>query len=387
MSLLIALHILLATPIALEPYRDTVAVHANVGGHDGFFAFDTGGGISLLTPAFAEKIGCKPWGRLSGFAMMGNRIDAPRCDDVPMTIGGQKLIVPAAGVFDLMSLYAKDATPLDGSLALNMFEGKAITIDFPAKTLTVESEATLKKRMAAGTEVEARLTREAQGRALAVSVAVPTPQGKVWMELDSGNSRTILISKPYASLFGLDPDRKEPQRIDFPLAGSIRVKSDRGGFEILRQCEAIVGAGLKTSGRSELPAGSVHVTTAGTLPAKIVIHCVASDASHRSSAAIIKACVTNALLAAEAKACRSVAMPVFATGHAGFNFDRAVTIMAEALRDAHASIEDVVLVVSNAERADAARKLIANTIPGCMPVIARASSIDDEPRSLWSEES
>lgn len=160
---------------------------------------------------------------------------------------------------------------------------------------------------------------------------------------------------------------------------------DRGGFEILRQCERIVDAELKSTGRREMPAGSVHVTTAGTLPAKIVIHCVASDASHRSSAAIIKSCVTNALLAAEAKGCRSIAMPVFATGHAGFNFDRAVAIMAEAIR-VHPSIEDVVIVVSSAERAEAARKLIANTIPGCKPAIVSAPSIDDEPRSIWSEE-
>ena len=227
MSLLLAIHILLATPVALQPYRDTVAVRANVGGQDGFFTFDTGGGISLLTPAFAGRIGCKPWGRLSGFAMMGNRIDSPRCDDVPVTIAGQKLKVPAAGVLDVMSFFPKDAAPLDGSLALNMFEDKVITIDFPAKTLTIETDTTLRKRMREGTEVEARLTREAQGRALAVSVAVPTAQGTVWMELDSGNSRTILISKPYAALFGLDPDKKEPQSIDFPLAGSIRVKSDR----------------------------------------------------------------------------------------------------------------------------------------------------------------
>jgi len=227
MSLLLAIHILLATPIALEPYRDTIAVRANVGGQDGFFTFDTGGGVSLLTPAFAAKIGCKPWGRLSGFAMMGNRIDTPRCDDVAVTIAGKKLKAPVAGVFDLMSLFPKDAVPLDGSLALNVFEGKAITIDFPAKTLTIDTPATPEKRMREGTEVEARLTREAQGRALAVSVAVPTPQGKVWMELDSGNSRTILISKPYAALFGLDPDKKEPQSVDFPLAGSIRVKADR----------------------------------------------------------------------------------------------------------------------------------------------------------------
>ena len=210
--------------LKLEPYRDTVAVHANVGGRDGFFIFDTGGGISLLTPRFAEQIGCKPWGRMTGFAMMGNRIDAPRCDEIPVAIGSAKLKAPVAGVYDVTSFFPKDAVPLDGLLALNLFDGRAITIDFRAQTLAIETPSSLRKTIRGATEVPVRVAREAQGQALAVSVAVPTPQGRVWMELDSGNNRTILISKPYAALFGMDPEKKGPQPIDFAVAGAIRVK-------------------------------------------------------------------------------------------------------------------------------------------------------------------
>jgi PAS domain-containing protein len=212
------------TVLRLEPYRDTVAIHANVGGRDGFFVFDTGGGVTLLNPSFAEQIGCTPWGRLTGFAMMGNRIDAPQCNDVPVRVGEARLTAPTAGVYDVMTFYPKDAQPVDGLLALNAFDGKAITIDFRAKTLTIETPSSLRKRVAGATEVPVRFAREAQGRALAIAAGVPTSKGRVWMELDSGNSRTILISKPYAALFGLDPDRKEPQPVDFPLAGAIRVR-------------------------------------------------------------------------------------------------------------------------------------------------------------------
>ena len=59
----------------------------------------------------------------------------------------------------------------------------------------------------------------------------------------------------------------------------------RGGFEILRACKAIVKAEFVRTGNHGLSAGSVHTTTAGQLPAKAVIHCVASDAAHHSSAA------------------------------------------------------------------------------------------------------
>jgi hypothetical protein len=229
LACLLALPLLASQPVVfhLEPYRDTVAVHAKVGGHDGFFTFDTGGGITLITPQFAEKIGCVPFGRLTGYAMMGNRIDAARCDDVPVAIGQASLVAPAAAVYDVMSFFPKDAQPVDGSIALNALDGKAFTIDFPARTVTIETDASLKKRVRGATELPVHLQREAQGHALAVSVGVPSAKGLVWMELDSGNSRTILISKIYAPLFGLNPELREPQKVDFPLAGNLRVKSDR----------------------------------------------------------------------------------------------------------------------------------------------------------------
>ena len=210
--------------IKLEPYRNTIAIHANVGGQDGFFVFDTGSGMVTLTPQFAQKIGCRPWGRLTGFAMMANRIDAPRCSDVSVAVGGVRTVVPDAGVLDVMSFYPKDAQPIDGLISFAAFDGKAITIDFPGNTLTIESPASLRQRTRAATEVPVRLVREVQGRSLAIAAGVPTSRGRVWMELDSGNSRTILISKPYAALFGLDPAKKEAQPVDFPLAGDLRVR-------------------------------------------------------------------------------------------------------------------------------------------------------------------
>jgi len=209
--------------IKLETYRDTIAMHANVGGKDGYFVFDTGSGVTTITPQFAQKIGCEPWGRLTGFAMKANRIDAPRCSDVSITVGGERSRVPDAGVLDVMAFYPKDAAPIDGLISLGAFEGKAITIDFPANTLTVESPSSLKQRVRGATEVPMRSVREVQGLSLTIVAGVPTAKGHVWMELDTGNSRTILINKAYASLFGLDPANKEPQPVDFKLAGDLRV--------------------------------------------------------------------------------------------------------------------------------------------------------------------
>jgi hypothetical protein len=75
------------------------------------------------------------------------------------------------------------------------------------------------------TPLPARLNREVGGFALSVFAGVPSSGGLLWMELDSGNGGTVLVSKPVAHLLGLDPNAKDRQTADFPVAGSARVRS------------------------------------------------------------------------------------------------------------------------------------------------------------------
>jgi O-acetyl-ADP-ribose deacetylase (regulator of RNase III) len=133
--------------------------------------------------------------------------------------------------------------------------------------------------------------------------------------------------------------------------GAVR---ERGGFAVLREAEAIVAAS------SPLRAGSAHVTSAGSLPFKLVIHCVASDANHISSAATIRACVVNALAAADREGIARLAMPVFATGHAHFRFREALASMGEALRSASTNVAEVIVVVDEADRVEEAERVISS---------------------------
>ena len=143
--------------------------------------------------------------------------------------------------------------------------------------------------------------------------------------------------------------------------GAVR---ERGGFEVLRACEDL----LARSGRTQLPPGSAHATTAGRLSYKAVIHCVASDpTTHISSEAIIRACVRNALARAEELGCASVAMPVFATGHARFSFPRAVTTMVDAINGAETAVSQVVLAVEDPERAATTGEILAGSGAGLSP--------------------
>jgi len=129
---------------------------------------------------------------------------------------------------------------------------------------------------------------------------------------------------------------------------------ERGGWDVMRACEAIVA-------QRRLPAGSAHATTPGSMKCKTLIHCVASNQSHLTSASIIQACVKNALACADSSGCRSIAMPLFGTGHARFRFDQALAAMRDALRSASTNVERVMVVVFDPSRAAEAESVIASS--------------------------
>jgi len=160
--------------------------------------------------------------------------------------------------------------------------------------------------------------------------------------------------------------------------GSIR---GRGGYGILRECEGIVEA----AGARVLAAGSAHQTSAGELAAKILIHCVGSDAGHRSSAAIIRDCVVNALALADAAGCESIALPVFGTGHARFKFDDAIRVMAEALRDSATAMRHVFIVIYDDERVDTVLRVIRSVIPDAEVDVQRGPA-SEEAVGMWAAE-
>ena len=55
-------------------------IKATVDGKEGTYLFDSGIGTSGVTPAVAAAIGCKPWGKITGFRATGERVDLPRCN-------------------------------------------------------------------------------------------------------------------------------------------------------------------------------------------------------------------------------------------------------------------------------------------------------------------
>ncbi len=204
-----------------------------VAGHEGTFLLDTGGGVTIISPTLAKSVKCDPWGNVVGLRMTGQRMDLPHCDNVSIALGETAYRIPAAVVFDIMSMAGKDAPALDGSLALDIFADKAITIEQAKNHLIVESEASLAARTRHAIEVPIRLVREAEGLALSVVVGVPTSKGMAWMELDTGNDASVVVlSKYIAPLLGVYPASHSSRQIKVALApgivleGSARIIDD-----------------------------------------------------------------------------------------------------------------------------------------------------------------
>lgn len=211
--------------IKLEPHRTRWALQAQVNGQTRKYLLDTAGGLTLISKAAAQAGGCQPWGQLTGHNMFGERLDTPRCEGVTFAIDGKPYAPPTTGLIDMEKLNPADAG-VDGIVSLDLFEDRAITLDLAAGKLIVESPESLAERTRGMTALPTRLSREVQGRALSVFIAVPTAKGLIWLELDSGNGGTVLISKHAAPLVGLDPAAPGKQVLDFQLAPGVRLKTD-----------------------------------------------------------------------------------------------------------------------------------------------------------------
>jgi aspartyl protease len=215
-----------ATVIPIGRYLGAVpSVEVEVAGKKATFLLDTAGGLTVLSPAFAKEIGCDPWGRITGFRMRGDRVDTQRCDDVHLTVGGSAIVVPTAGVWDFSKLLPPKAPPLGGSLALDAFTGRTVTLDLGANQLVVETPATAPARVSGAAEVPVRFAREAQGLSLTPLVAVDTARGRLWMELDSGSDGKLVVGRHVADLLRLDPNATGGQDVAVTLAGGVPLES------------------------------------------------------------------------------------------------------------------------------------------------------------------
>lgn len=198
--------------LRLQPYLGRLfTVETTVDGRPARLLLDTGGGLTMITPDFAARTGCRPHGGVTAFRMSGERVVTRKC--LPMELraaGYSRRLEPV--VFDLMALLPKDVPPLDGVLSLDAFEGHRVKLDLAHRVLEVDGPPPI------GWKGELRLAREAGGAGLTAFVTVAARLGELHLLLDSDNLAGVVVSPSAAEQLGLPPDAKSG-RLPLQLKG------------------------------------------------------------------------------------------------------------------------------------------------------------------------
>ena len=116
-----------------------------------------------------------------------------------------------------------------------------------------------------------------------------------------------------------------------------------GGDEIERDAVAL----------GPIPLGSAVATSAGSLPARWVIHGAVMGQDLRTDADLVRRTTRSCLQLADELGCRSLALPAFGTGVGGFGLAECARIMvAEARSFEPQTLERVIFAVFGGEAYD-----------------------------------
>jgi hypothetical protein len=183
------------------------------------FIFDTGGGITLVTPEVAAAMGCDPFGRSVGFRHNGDEVVVQRCPPVALRLQEWAVAPREVAVWDLMSLLPDGVPAVGGIVALDAFDGRGLTLDLAEDRVVVESEESMGRRVRGGTELRMRESRGMAGASVDAFLAFDGDRGPLWFELDSGNAGPVLIAPHVAEALGLDLSTTEPRMVTLTLTG------------------------------------------------------------------------------------------------------------------------------------------------------------------------
>jgi hypothetical protein len=179
-------------------------IRVQVGNDSADYLFDTGGGVTVISPQDSALLGCVPGGRGFGVRLTGEALTGRNCANVTIGVGPFR-VTTDAGVMDLAKLLGPNAPPVRGLISLNAFDGRALTLDLAHDRLIVETPASLAERVKAMTPVPMRIATGEHGGQLTAYVGVRAPNGAMlWLEWDSENNASTLMAPHALALLGGD---------------------------------------------------------------------------------------------------------------------------------------------------------------------------------------
>ena len=162
--------------------------------------FDTGAGLQVVSQATFDRLtSVTPAGRLTGFRMMGERLDAELYRVSSLEVAGYRqenvLVAPWPEL---------DNAGISGIVSLKFFENRPITIDFANKTFTVETAGSAEAIARTGQVVPMETQRY---RDKALDIFVNFTLGDTVLaefELDTGSGRRLWIDSRFMEKLGID---------------------------------------------------------------------------------------------------------------------------------------------------------------------------------------
>jgi len=132
---------------------------------------------------------------------------------------------------------------------------------------------------------------------------------------------------------------------------------------IREQCPEIqdeLNTHLQRNSVKALPAASVVVTSAGTLPFQSILHAVAIDPFYDSSVELVQQTLTTAFRSAADLGARTITMPTLATGYGPMSIHDFALAFRNVVGDEFA-LDKVTIVVRSQQNADTISSVLETT--------------------------
>lgn len=192
------------TEISLENYFRTLkSVKVEIENKTYNFLFDTGGGLTIVSPEIVKEINKSAYGNSVGFRMSGEKIETKLCDSVNIKIGRIDFFHASVGVFDIMSLLPKELKQIDGLISLKTFEQMKIVLNLSENKLIIETDESFDEKIKSMDLVESRFANGTNGTELNIFIGTPFNHHLWWFLFDSGNISQTKISTNVAKEWGL----------------------------------------------------------------------------------------------------------------------------------------------------------------------------------------
>ena len=169
---------------------------------DARFLLDTGIGLTTISKAFCERLGCVTSGEYRGRRMSGQELRIPLSRLRALRFGSMRTEDVQVGVFD-MSGFPPAFDGIDGFLSLVYLERTPFTLDYGRGCLILETEASLAVRVARGATVPLRIDRDHATLQVYMSMDVSVGE-PAWLEVDTG-SDSLILDVRYMERLGIRP--------------------------------------------------------------------------------------------------------------------------------------------------------------------------------------